>query len=580
MSTNTEVAQIFYAMADLLDLQGERFKPDAYRRAARSVESLGEDLRKVAQRGGLDQIPGVGEQLREKILEYIRTGRISAYEKLRATFPPGVLELMAIPGIGPKTTGRFYTELHVDSPAALAQAIDQGRLNGLAGFGPKKIENLREALRAVAAAPPSSRIPLLAAWRLARSILQELSRRTPVDALQIAGSVRRCRENCGDLDLLATSARPPETIAVFAGLAGVRKVVMQGDTRATVIHDPGIQIDLRVVEPVSFGAAWQYFTGSKDHNIHLRTLARDAGLKINEYGVFRGEKRVAGATEADVYDSMDMQWMYPEIRENQGEIELAQQKKIPSLIQIEQIRGDLHRHVPDAPDRSWMKDLVAEARRWKFQYLGLVEAPGGSAASHRSRIEEVRRLWNEAQPEGIRLHLGWEVVLCKMMDPPDPESLFDYIISVPDKKGSAISPKPPTSPLLRRPLFVGHLSLGAPGAEVPREAAGPWIDWAQTNGVALELTAAGAEEGLDAGGARWAHEAGVALVLSAGAGALSEIELTVCRARRGWVPPDGVLNSRADAVGVTAPKVSKPKRPPRVGRTERQGPAAGERTGP
>jgi len=220
MSTNTEVAQIFYAIADLLDLQSERFKPDAYRRAARSIESLGEDLRKVAQRGGLDQIPGVGEALREKILEYLKDGKIAYYEKLKATFPPGVLALMRIPGLGPKTTGRFYAQLHIDSPEALATAIDAGRLEGLAGFGPKKIQNLREALRSAAATPTATRTPLLAAWRLARSIVEALSQRTPVKNIIAAGSLRRCRESVGDLDILATSVRPPETLGVFVGLPG------------------------------------------------------------------------------------------------------------------------------------------------------------------------------------------------------------------------------------------------------------------------------------------------------------------------------------------------------------------------
>ncbi|MCI4347588.1 MAG: helix-hairpin-helix domain-containing protein, partial [Thermoplasmata archaeon] len=393
MSTNSEVAQIFYAIADLLDLQSERFKPDAYRRAARSIESLGEDLRKVAQRGGLDQIPGVGEALREKILEYLRDGRISYYEKLQQTFPPGVLELMRTPGLGPKTIGRFYLELQIDSPAALAQAIDQGRLEGLSGFGPRKIEKLREALRSVAAAPPAARMPLLTAWRLARLVMQELSSRTPVQDITAAGSLRRCRESVGDLDILATSARPPETIAVFTGLAGVRSILLQGDTKATVIHEPGIQIDLRVVEPSSFGAALQYFTGSKDHNIHLRSLARDRGLKINEYGVVRGEERVAGVTETEVYDSLGLALIPPEIRENQGEIEAAQAHQLPALISVDQLRGELHRHLPDAPDVEWMKALTSDARRRKFQYLGLVLPPLQSGGSLRTLVPEVRRLW-------------------------------------------------------------------------------------------------------------------------------------------------------------------------------------------
>jgi DNA polymerase/3'-5' exonuclease PolX len=566
MSTNSEVAKIFYAMADLLDLQGERFKPDAYRRAARSIESLGEDLRKVAQRGGLDQIPGVGEALREKIIEYLRDGKVSAYEKLRATFPPGVLELMRIPGIGPKTTGRFYLELHLDSPAALTQAIEEGRLNGLTGFGPRKIENLREALRAVAAAPPSSRTPLLTAWRLARSVMSELSRRTPVHDIAVAGSVRRCRENAGDLDILATSAKPPDTIAVFAGLASVRKVVMQGDTRATVIHEPGIQIDLRVVDPGSYGAALQYFTGSKDHNIHVRSLARDHGFKINEYGVFRGEERVAGATEVEVYDVLGLQWMPPEIRENQGEIELAQQRKVPTLVGIDQIRGELHRHVPKEPDVEWMKRLVADARRQKLQYLGLVVPAEGRSDSHRALVAELRRWWTDAGAGGLRLQVGGEIILGTAADPADPESLFDYLIGVPGEGGGPSPPKPPAGRPSRRPVFVGHLPLAPPGGDVPRDVAAPWIEWCRTNGVALEITPAGAENGLDAGAARWAHEAGVPLVLSGGLEELSELELTVARARRGWVPAEGVLNARAGGVGGAGSTESKPKRPARAAR--------------
>ena len=566
MSTNAEVAQIFYAIADLLDLQGERFKPDAYRRAARSIESLGEDLRKVAQRGGLDQIPGVGEAIREKITEYLHDGKISYYERLRQTFPPGVLELMRIPGIGPKTTRRFYVELHLDSPVALGKAIDEGRLNGLAGFGPKKIENLREALRAVAAAPPPSRTPLLAAWRLARSVMQELSRRTPVHDIAVAGSVRRCRESAGDLDILATSAKPPDTIAVFAGLASVRKVMMQGDTRATVIHEPGIQIDLRVVDPASYGAALQYFTGSKDHNIHLRTLARDRGLKINEYGVFRGETRIAGATEAEVYDSMGLQWMPPEIRENQGEIEAAQQKQVPALVTLEQIRGELHRHVPEGPTLEWMKGLVRDAQARKFQYLGLIVPIEREASREEAIGTETRRLWVEARAGGLRLRLGREVALESPARPAGSKSSFDYFIGVPEKTAAAFPP--PVPPALSAPLlFVGHLFLAPPGGEVPRERAAPWIEWAHTNGVALELTPAGSENGLDAGAARWTHEAGVPIVLSAGSEDLSELELTVARARRGWVPPGRVLNCRADGAGMTGPKGPRPRRPAAASRT-------------
>ncbi|MFZ0831354.1 MAG: helix-hairpin-helix domain-containing protein [Thermoplasmata archaeon] len=566
MSTNSEVAQIFYAIADLLDLQSERFKPEAYRRAARSIESLGEDLRKVAQRGALDQIPGVGEALREKILEYLLEGKISYYDRLRETFPPGVLELMRIPGIGPKTTGRFYVELQINSPTALAQAIDQGRLTGLPGFGPRKIENLRQALRTVAAAPPAARTPLLTAWRLARSVVHELSSRTPVQDITAAGSLRRCRENVGDLDILATSARPPETIAVFAGLPGVRRVVVQGDTKATVIHEPGIQIDLRVVEPASFGAALQYFTGSKDHNIQLRSLARDQGLKINEYGVFRGEARVAGETEAEVYATLGLPWMPPEIRENQGEIEAAQAGKLPSLVDADILRGELHRHVPEALDAAWVEALVSEARRRKFHYLGLVVATGPNAASPRSQLEDLRRLWKAAAPESLRLRAGQEVMV-GTLNGLTPGFASDYLIGLLDPTATSGPPRPPEGPLSNRPLFMGHLPLAPPGGDVPRESITPWIRWCRAQGVALEMTPAGAENGLDAVAARWAQEAGVALVLSGGVDDLSELDLTLGKARRGWVSAEGVLNSRDDGAAASPPKASRPKRPGTTGRT-------------
>lgn len=559
MSSNTEVAQLFYAIADLLDLQGERFKPEAYRRAARSIESLGEDLRKVAQRGALDQIPGVGEALRDKITEYLRDGKVAYYERLREAFPPGVLELMRIPGIGPKTTGRFYLELHLDSPAALAEAIDQGRLNGLAGFGPKKIANLREALQAAAGAPPAARTPLRTAWRLARSVISELSRRTPVRDILAAGSLRRCRENVGDLDILATSARPPETIGVFTGLAGVRKVVLQGDTKATVIHDPGIQVDLRVVEPESFGAALQYFTGSKDHNIHLRSLARDRGLKINEYGVFRGDERVAGATEADVYAALGLPVMPPEIRENQGEIEAAQSGRLPALVALEEIQGELHRHLPDVPDRAWLDRLLSDARRRKLRYLGFAVPAGTDPGAAAGLVAELHRLWSEASPEGLQLRVGAEAALDESDGAPDPRAPFDYLVHVPSRRGT-LPPAPPKGPPTRQPTFVGHLGFGPPGGDVPREAVTPWIEWCRAHGVALEMTPSGAENGLDAAAARWAHEAGVTLVLSAGEEDLTELELPVARARRGWVPADGVLNSRADGAGLSGPAGSKTRR--------------------
>ena len=258
--------------------------------------------------GRLSEIPGVGEAIQKKIEEFLDTGKIDYYERLKQAVPPGVIALIRMPGVGPKTAARFQLELGIDSPAALLAAIDQGRLAGVAGFGPKKIANLRKAV-ANAPSTPVGRMPLRAAWGIARGVVEQLRAAAPIEQVEVAGSLRRRRENVGDLDILATSSSPERAIGVFSKLPGVREVVVQGDTKCTVIFDPGIQIDLRVVLPESFGAALQYFTGSKDHNVRLRTWAKDRGLKINEYGVFRGDDRIAGPTEEEVYRSLGLPWI-------------------------------------------------------------------------------------------------------------------------------------------------------------------------------------------------------------------------------------------------------------------------------
>ncbi len=558
MSTNSEVAGIFYAIADLLDLQNARFKPEAYRRAARSIEALGEDLRRVAQRGALGQIPGVGEALREKIIEFLHDGRISYYEKLQREFPPGVLELMRVPGIGPKTTGRFYLELQIDSPAALARAIDGGRLEGLFGFGPRKIEKLRQAL-AQAQGASGSRTPLLAAWKLANALLRELGARTPVHDAAAAGSLRRRREAVGDLDLLVTSSTPATTISTFTQLPGVREVVMQGDTKATVVHAPGIQVDLRVVEPASFGAALQYFTGSKDHNIALRSLARDRGLKINEYGVYRGEERIGGQTEEEVYHILGLPWIPPEIRENQGEIDAARQDKLPPLVTLDDLRGELHRHLPPDPAPELLEAAVGEARRRRFQYLGLVLPVVTTAAELRQFGERLQPLRAGADRGDPVLWIGRELELTDRSWPSRLPPGLDYLIGVPPpaSRDSARAPEPPPRAPALAPLFVGHLRLAASTTEAPTDSVGRWLDWCRPRRIALEVTPEGAADGLDSRSARRATAAGVALVLSAGGSSpsdLAALELAVGLARRGWALPESILNARAATDG-------KPPRP-------------------
>ena len=252
--------------------------------------------------------------------------------------------------------------------------------------------------------------------------------------------------------------------------------------------------------------------------------------------------------------------MPPEIRENQGEIEAAQAGKLPSLVDVDILRGELHRHVPEALDAAWVEALVSEARRRKFHYLGLVVATGPNAASPRSQLEDLRRLWKAAAPESLRLRAGQEVMV-GTLNGLTPGFASDYLIGLLDPTATSGPPRPPEGPLSNRPLFMGHLPLAPPGGDVPRESITPWIRWCRAQGVALDMTLAGAENGLDAVAARWAQEAGVALVLSGGVDDLSELDLTLGKARRGWVSAEGVLNSRDDGAAASPPKASRPKRP-------------------
>jgi DNA polymerase (family 10) len=542
VSTNSEVAQIFYAIADLLEIQNERFKPEAYRRAARSIESLGEDLRHVANRGGLGEIPGVGEALRAKVAEYLRDGRIHYYEDLRQQFPPGVIRLMQIPGVGPKTTARFYRELHLESPEEVARAIDEGRLAGLPGFGERKIEKLKEAL-AQARGAPAGRLPLDVAWRQAREVLDELRARAPIRDFSAAGSLRRCREDVGDLDLLVTTDAPTKAVRAFVQLPGVREIVMQGDTRATVVRGPGLHLDLRVVDPDSFGAALQYFTGSKDHNIHLRSLAQKRGLKINEYGVFRGDERIGGATEEEVYRIMDLPWIPAEIRENHGEIEAAQKHQLPQLVSVEDLKGELHRHLREDDDAPAIRAIAEAARRRKFDYVGLVLPEPKDEGRRASLLRDVRDVQKSIGQRGPRLFVAEERALGRRAPGPERPEGVDYLIGVAAERPPAGDAK--ASPAT--PLFVGHLALAEPGGVPPAEALEPWFRWCRTHGVALEITPSGAADGLDAGSARRFVSAGGSVLLSAGgdsAAGFTGLELSTGRARRAWITGGSVLNAR------------------------------------
>jgi len=535
MPTNQEAAELFRAIADILDVLGERFKPEAYRRASRSIESLTEDLADVAARNELRTIPGVGDAIEEKIREYLTTGRLDYYERLQREVPPGILELLRVPGLGPKTARRFWLELGVEGPKELADAIRAGRLTGVKGFGPKKVEQIRLALAAAAGPTAGARLPIEDAYPIAQRLVAGLRAAGGIEQIELAGSFRRSRETVGDLDVLVTSADPERVFDAFSRLPEVKEVRLRGGTKETVVLSRGLQVDLRVVEPAAFGAAWLYFTGSKDHNVHLRSIARDRGLKINEYGIFRGDARVGGRTEAEVYAALDLAWIPPELREDRGEIDAAAKGPLPPLVERSDLRGDLHCHLPADATAADVDRVVAAARARRFAYVGVVVA-GERADGRRSRAPTTA-LDRLAAVRSSGLALGRAVEVGPSGLPDEWKDLRpDYLIARPTTAA-------PTPSGTLAGAVVAHV-----GGDAPAKL---WVAAARSAGAAIEL-GPGAER-LDSTAARAARDAGVALLLPTGLGRPDDDPTEAVAlgfARRAGAGASAVANA-ADAARVT-----------------------------
>ena len=544
MSANADLAEALRTIADLLDLAGERFKPEAYRRAARTIETLAEDVRTVSARGGLTELPGVGEAIADKAEEFLRTGTIRYLDRLKTELPGGLLEVMRLPGVGPKTARRFWTEFGIEGPAELGAALAGGRFAGAKGFGARKIEQLAAALKA-GAPGGGARTPLRDAWGIARLLVDGLRSAASIDRIEIAGSLRRRRETVGDLDLLATTRDPEPVLEAFGHLAGVTAVTLRGPTKSTVVVDGTVQVDLRVVAPEAFGAALQYFTGSKDHNVRLRTRARDQGLKVNEYGVFRGEERVAGSTEEEVYAALGLPWIPPEIREDRGEIDAAAAGTLPRLVDRGDLTGDLHLHLPATTTGPELDRLLRSARATGLLWVGIVvdgpdDGPLAAAVAERERPADDRAAAHRMAERPVG-------------SPPVPGDA-PWIASAQD------APAPPAAVPDGAPVLLAHLPAATRHASLAA-----WAGWAAETGAALDVTPRPEIDGLDAAAVRAAVDAGARLHVSAGVGSPSDpleaIELALGLARRGWAPPESVINRR-DPTSPAARRPA-PARPPR-----------------
>jgi|YelNatPaOPRAMG01_1025707.scaffolds.fasta_scaffold12835_4 DNA polymerase (family 10) len=560
MGVNKTLAEMFSKMANALEFLGENpFKIGAYRKAAKVLEDYPEDIEEVFKRGGTEalmRIPGIGERIAKKVAEYLQTGKMRKYEEVLSQVPEALLDLMEVQGIGPKTLKLAYDRLGVRTPEDFKRVLENGSLERLPGMGPKKVENIKKGLELYERM--SERVPLGLAYPLVKEIIDQMSKLPQVQSISACGSFRRMKETVGDLDILCTGEDGARIIAYFVNLRGVTRVLAQGETKGSAIFHNRYQVDLRVVPRESYGAALQYFTGSKQHNIHLRTIAKGLGLKISEYGVFRDEKKIGGEKEEEVYELLGLVWIAPELREDWGEIEAAQARRLPKLVEYSQIKGDLHVHSRYSDGTMTLEDLLKEAERYGWEYIGVCDhsqsakyAKGVDEKKLLEKIREIREL-NRRRTSGPYLLAGAEVDILPdgSLDYPD-EILkeLDLVVAAIHswKKEEDVTPRilkameNPYVHIIAHP--TGRLISTREGYRVDIDAL---IEKASQTGVALEINAYYDRLDLNDINTRKAKSKGVKLAIGTDAhnlGQLWMLELGVGVARRGWCEPQDVLNT-------------------------------------
>ena len=558
---NSEVAALFNEIADFLEIKGENpFRVRAYRRAAQAMEGLTEDVAAVAAREGLQDIPGIGKDLAGKIQEYLERGAVEYLEDLRKEIPPGVVEMMSVHGVGPKTAKLLYEKAGVTSVERLEELARGHALVGTPGIQAKTEENILKGIAVWKSG--RERMPLGTALPVAEAIRAILEPLEETDQISLAGSVRRMRETVKDIDILVTSRRPARVMEAFVRLPNVVEVLAHGETKSSVRLREGIQADLRVVEPECFGAALQYFTGSKQHNIRVRELAQRQGLKVNEYGVFdeKTNRRVAGATEEDVYRSVGLPLVPPEIREDGGEIEAALENRLPELVRLDDIRGDLQLHTTWSDGAHSLADLAAGVRAKGYQYMAVTDhsksatvAGGMNEAQVVQMIAEVRAL--NARLRGFRVLAGCEVDIRAdgSLDFSDEILAQLDLVQVSVHSRFKMSREDMTRRIVRavqHPLvhILGHPTGRLIGERAPYDVdVEAVLQAAKLGGVAAEINASPSRLDLNDLHARRAKDLGIPITISTDAHAIPQLDYMrygVAVARRAWLTPSDVLNTR------------------------------------
>jgi DNA polymerase (family 10) len=558
--TNADLAAAFEQTADLLELQqANPFRVRAYRNAARVVGELKLDLVAQVEAGKpLPKLPGIGADLAAKVEEFARSGHLALLDRLRRQIPSGVAEMLQLPGLGPKRVRALYEELQVTTLPALARAARDGRIRALAGFGAKTESRILEAIDAHS--HKAQRLKLVTAAQYAAALIGWLRKAPGVSEATSAGSLRRARETVGDLDLLACAPDGAAVCSHFIAYPEVAEVRAAGDTRATVLLESGLQVDLRVVPKASFGAALLYFTGSKAHNIRLRTLAIERGLKLNEYGLFAGRKTVAAATEQEIYRALGLPWIAPELREDRGEVEAAQKDALPRLIERADLAGDLHAHTNWSDGTARIDAMARAAKAHGLSYLAISDHSRRLTVAHGLDPQRLARQCAEVEElnrtlDGIELLTGIEVDVLDdgSLDLPDKvlapldvviaavHSKFDLSRAAQTRRILAALAHPKVK-ILAHP--VGRLIGKREPYDVDMLAV---IRKCKARDVALELNAHPERLDLTDLACRMAKDEGASIVINSDAHAEHEfdnLDFGVGQARRGWLEKNDVINTR------------------------------------
>ncbi len=562
---NKDLADIFYKMAAIYDFKGETFRARAYERAAHIIEDLPEDIRHYIEEGKLQNIRGIGSGIASKIEEYVKTGKISKYEELKKEIPEDFIELIDFPGIGAKSLKRISEELGITTKDELIEALKDGRVAKLKGFGEKKVENMLKALKMYEIA--NKRMLLWHALELANHIVDQLKQLKEVNKIEVAGSIRRRKATIGDIDILV-SAKDEDRNKImdyFANLPEVKEVLVKGDKKTSVIIKTNSgrerQVDLRIFRDDEWGAALQYFTGSKQHNVKVRNLAKEKGLKLNEYGVFKVDtnEKIAGKTEEEVYNAIGLPYIVPELREDRGEVEAALEGKLPKLVELSDIKGDMHVHSNWSDGFNSLDEIANFVKnKYNYEYIVITDHSKSQRVAHGldeerliKEIEEIRKLNQMLGFDFIKIGSEVDILLDGSLDfSDDVLSKLDFVVASVhshfNRDNTDRILKAMENPYVN---VIGHPTgrlIGIrEGYPVDLEAV---IKKAKETGTALEINAQPLRMDLDDIWIRRAVDEGVMLTISTDSHNLGSFEYMkqgVWLARRGWATKENILNTRS-----------------------------------